>query len=94
MTKSMRLPARLAWYLCLVPMLLAGQGAAAETIRVTIDGLAFAPDHVTAKAGDTIEWVNHDFIDHTATAKDGSWDVPLPAGKTAELKLKSTGTFT
>ena len=66
--------------------------AAAETIRVTIDKLAFSPAQVTAHVGDTIEWVNHDFVAHTATAKAAGWDIMIPAGKTAHLVVRQAGT--
>jgi plastocyanin len=47
----------------------------ADTIRVAIDKLTFAPAQVSAHVGDTIEWVNRDFIAHTATARNQDWDV-------------------
>ena len=43
-------------------------------MRITIHDLVFSPAEVSAKVGDTIEWVNSDFVDHTATAKGGTWD--------------------
>ena len=43
--------------------------AQAETIQVVIDKLTFSPAVITAKAGDTIEWVNKDALAHTATVK-------------------------
>jgi plastocyanin len=43
--------------------------------------------------GDTVEWSNGDFVDHTATDKGGAWDVAIPADKSAQLKLTSPGTF-
>jgi plastocyanin len=42
---------------------------------------------ISAKVGDTIEWVNKDILAHTATVK-GDWDVMIPAGKSASLVLK------
>jgi plastocyanin len=47
---------------------------------------------VDAKVGDTIEWVNNDVFDHTATVK-GQWDVQIPAGQKGRLVLKKAGTF-
>ena len=67
--------------------------AAAETIRVEVKALAFSPAQVTAHVGDTIEWVNADFLAHTATAKDKSFDVSLPANKSGSLALKKPGTI-
>ncbi|HVV94825.1 MAG TPA: cupredoxin family copper-binding protein [Hyphomicrobiales bacterium] len=66
--------------------------ARAATVRVTIDKLAFSPAEVTAHVGDTIEWVNNDFLVHTATSKAQGWDVTIPAKKTATLVVKQAGT--
>jgi plastocyanin len=66
--------------------------SASEVVRITIHDLVFSPAEVSAKVGDTIEWVNSDFVDHTATAKDGTWDVAVGAGKSAQFKLVQPGT--
>jgi plastocyanin len=58
----------------------------AETIQVVIDKLVFAPATITAKVGDTIEWINKDPIVHTATVK-GAWEVMIPAKKTVSQHL-------
>jgi plastocyanin len=72
--------------------ILAGaSGAAAETIRVGVDKLMFTPAQVSAHVGDTIEWVNSDFIAHTATARTKQWDVTLPVKGTAHVTLKRAG---
>jgi plastocyanin len=68
--------------------------SASEVVRITIHDLAFSPAEVSAKVGDTIEWVNSDFVDHTATANDGTWDVAIAAGKSAQFKLEQPGTVT
>jgi plastocyanin len=72
--------------------LLLGGAAAAEVVRVKIEELAFVPAEVTAKVGDTIEWTNADFVDHTATA-GSDFDVEIPAETTARLQLERAGTF-
>jgi plastocyanin len=64
----------------------------AETIRVKIEKLSFMPSQITAHVGDTIEWVNADFVAHTATARDGTWDVMIPPAATVSVVLKSDGT--
>lgn len=71
-----------------------GVGMAGAAVRVTIADLAFSPADITVKAGETVEWVNNDFVDHTATAKNGDWDVMIPAGKSAHQKMTKVGTFT
>jgi plastocyanin len=70
--------------------LIAGQ-ARAEVIQVRVEKLAFAPTQISAHVGDTIEWVNADFIAHTATARDGAWDVMIPVKTTKSIVLKAEG---
>jgi plastocyanin len=65
--------------------------ARAETVRIDVKSLAFNPAQVTAHVGDTVEWVNGDFLAHTATAKNHDWDVQIPPNKTARLTLKKPG---
>jgi len=67
--------------------------AAGERIVIKVTGLAFVPQTVKAKVGDTIEWVNEDFIDHTATANDESFDLPLAVGQSGTLALTKAGAF-
>jgi plastocyanin len=63
-----------------------------ETVQVKITDLAFSRTEVTARVGDTIQWVNDDIVDHTATAtKGGDWDVTIVAGKQAEQQLVRAG---
>jgi plastocyanin len=66
--------------------------AGAATIEITMENLEIAPADVSARVGDTIEWVNKDDFDHTATAKNGDFDVNLPAKKAATSVLKKAGT--
>ncbi|NIS09074.1 MAG: cupredoxin family copper-binding protein [Candidatus Dadabacteria bacterium] len=44
---------------------------------VEIRNLEFIPAELQVSPGDTVEWVNKDFIPHTATANDESWDSGL-----------------
>ena len=44
-----------------------------------------SPAEASAKVGDTIEWINKDIFAHTATARNGDWDVTLPPKKTGTL---------
>lgn len=66
--------------------------ARADTIQIKIDQLVFAPAQISARVGDTIQWVNSDFVAHTATARNGAWDVMIPAHATASIVLKADGT--
>ena len=58
----------------LVGCALAADPALAATRTVVIDGFAFASPEVHLKAGDTVEWVNRDVVEHTASASDGAFD--------------------
>lgn len=68
-----------------------GNIASAETVRIDVKSLAFTPAEITARVGDTIEWVNGDFVAHTATARNGEWDVKLAPHATGRTVAKSPG---
>lgn len=65
--------------------------AHAATIQIVMQDLVFAPIDVSAKVGDTIEWVNKDVFAHTATARNGDFDVTLPPKKTVTSVLSKAG---
>ena len=67
--------------------------ARADTIQVKMEKLGFVPAQISAHVGDTIEWVNSDFVAHTATARDGSWDVLIPVNAKKTVVLKTEGTI-
>jgi len=66
--------------------------AHAATIQITMQALVIAPAEVSAKVGDTIEWINRDVFAHTATARNGDFDVTMPPKKTVSSVLKKAGT--
>ena len=66
--------------------------AQAATIEITMENLVISPAEVTAKVGDTISWINKDVFAHTATAKNGDFDVTLLEKKSATSVLKKAGT--
>ena len=66
--------------------------AHAATIQIVMQDLVVAPAEVTAKVGDSIEWVNKDVFAHTATARNGDFDVNLPPKKTVTSVLNKAGT--
>lgn len=72
----------------------APRAADGDMIRVTIGDLAFAPAFVTAKEGDTIEWLNADFIDHTATDNAGRFDAAIAPGERRRMTLTGKGSIT
>jgi plastocyanin len=66
--------------------------ARAEVIQIKMEKLGFVPTQASAHVGDTIEWVNADFVAHTATARNGAWDIMIPANATRSVVLKADGT--
>jgi len=74
-------------------LLLSAQAAAAapRTYAVVIDRMKFGPLPAQLHRGDAILWINRDFLRHTATAADHSFDVDLPAGGKARTVLTKIG---
>ena len=66
--------------------------AHAATIQIVMENLVMSPPEATAKVGDTIEWINKDIFAHTATARNGDFDVTMPPKKTVTSVLKKAGT--
>ena len=67
--------------------------AHAATLQITMENLVIAPAEASAKVGDTIEWINKDILAHTATARNGDWDVTISPKKTVTMVLKKPGTI-
>ena len=78
-------------FVLLAALVAGAPGAKAETVRVEIGKLVFAPVEIKAQVGDVIEWVNNDFIAHTATARDGRFDVMLEPGKSGRYTVQQAG---
>jgi plastocyanin len=64
-----------------------------KVVQVVIDKATFGETPSGVLVGDTIEWVNKDIFDHTATSKLGGWDVVVPAGKKVRVVMRKAGTF-
>ena len=64
-----------------------------QTVQITIGAMAFSTPTSPMKVGDTVEWVNSDIVDHTATDKGGLWNVSMAPGKSAKVVMKKAGTF-
>ena len=65
--------------------------AAAHDYTVIIDKMKFGALPAGLHVGDSITWVNRDFIRHTATATDHSFDADLPPGAKATVTLRKAG---
>jgi plastocyanin len=82
------------WMIPIVVALMAGASVSAHaaTIQITMENLVISPAEASAKVGDTVEWINKDIFAHTATARNGDWDVTIAPKKTVASVLKKAGT--
>jgi plastocyanin len=70
------------------PASAAKQPATAQARRVhviVIDKMQYGPMPTGVRAGDIIEWTNHDILEHSATARDGHFDVDLKPGASGRI---------
>lgn len=58
---------------------------------VIVDKMAFGAAPAGVKAGDTVTWTNRDIVAHTATARNGAFDVDLPPGASASAVMSRSG---
>ena len=58
---------------------------------VVMDNMNFGRLPADAKVGDVIVWDNRDTVQHTATARDGSFDVRLQPGRKGRTVLGKAG---
>jgi plastocyanin len=60
---------------------------------ITIKDFMYNPAEVTATAGQPITITNNDGFNHTITAKDGTFNIDIPANGSVTLRVSRTGTF-
>jgi plastocyanin len=62
--------------------------------KVSITGFKMDPETIEILAGDEVEWINNDFVAHTATAKDGTFDTGrIDSNQSKRIKLTKVGSF-
>ncbi|HEY8313355.1 MAG TPA: cupredoxin family copper-binding protein [Candidatus Baltobacteraceae bacterium] len=72
----------------------APEASAGPTVIVHIKDFQFKPATFTIKPGTTVQWVNDDAVQHSATADDNSWNSgELAQGKTWSKTFATTGTY-
>jgi plastocyanin len=79
-----------------VAVLLAAGSAAAGERTVVMEGLAYVPETVVARVGDTLRFVNKDEVDHNVLVPTRGFAVDLgkqEPGKEAVLRLARAGRF-
>jgi plastocyanin len=66
-----------------------------KNYNVSIKDFAYAPKTLTIPAGSTITFTNNDDVEHTVTAKDGSFDSGLfGQGETKTITFSKVGEYT
>lgn len=74
--------------------LLAAAPAMAETHTVVIQFFQFKPQTLDVKAGDEVEFVNKDVLEHTATATNNAFDSKgIKAGQSWKWKAGAPGQY-
>lgn len=82
----------------LAPAITTSVTPAAATVQaqrvhvIVLDKMQFGPMPSDVRAGDIIEWVNKDILEHSATARDGSFDIDLKPGASVRSTAKA-GSF-
>jgi plastocyanin len=66
---------------------------AGEATSIAINDLEFEPATVTVHVGDMVTWRNRDIVEHTATSRDGAFDVTTPMGRPARWRAAKVGEF-
>ena len=64
-----------------------------RTHTLVMEKMRFGPSPEGLRVGDTVVWVNRDLFRHTATARDGSFDVDLDRGESGRTVLRRAGTI-
>jgi plastocyanin len=68
--------------------------AESATAIVASESIAFAPQEIVVSAGTTVVWTNQDFLAHTVTADDGSFDLGFYSpGETVSMTFDTPGTY-
>jgi plastocyanin len=66
---------------------------APRRVEVVIKNFGFEPTQLTVSRGDTIVFSNTDFVPHTATARDSTWDSKsIDGSKTWSFVANAVGT--
>jgi plastocyanin len=73
---------------CIAAVAAPGQTSARVHV-IVIDKMQYGQMPTGVRPGDTVEWINHDIFEHSATARDGSFDLDLQPGASGRITVKS-----
>lgn len=66
---------------------------ASESVKISIDKFVYTPAHLEIKKGDTVEWTNNDFVDHTVTSLDKKHEIIIKAHSTNTMVMSEAGQY-
>jgi plastocyanin len=78
-----------------IALAIAWQGRCADAGRIGSSDnqqSSILPAEIKAKSGDSVVWVNKDFVAHTATVA-GGWDLNIESDKSPRFVLRKPGAF-
>lgn len=62
--------------------------------RISVANMRFDPPALAVRSGDVVVWTNADFVTHTATADDGTFDTgEMAAGQSRRVAVTKKGNF-
>jgi plastocyanin len=62
-----------------------GATQAPQVHVIVVDKMQYGPMPTEVHAGDVIEWTNKDILEHSATARDGRFDIDLKPGTSGRI---------
>lgn len=60
---------------------------------ITMRNMSYGRMPAGIRVGDTIVWVNRDNVPHTATARNRSFNVNVPQGRSVRMTVRQAGAF-
>jgi plastocyanin len=72
---------------------IARAAAKPRVVKVEMHDMAFEAPPEALRVGDAVEWVNADIFRHTATARNGAFDVDLAPKARARTVFHKPGTY-
>jgi len=85
--KAIRAPVIVAGLL----LMASGTAAPAAEYQIVVAKMKFGSPPDRLHVGDVIVWRNDDIFHHTATARDASFDIDLPAKSQARMTIERVG---
>ena len=78
-----------------VPMPMGNSASLPRQHIVEIQAFSFQPKRTVVAPGDTVIWINRDFVPHTVTTNSGTWkSLKLEEGQSLKVVVENDGIYT